>query len=203
MRSVALLWLLAACGGPDGPPVRGVIESDLDGWSFRRYQSVLDVEVWVRGNQAVAHTASYARKDAEARGRLDSDDVVSAFVTRYQKDDGIERALVRFARRLASESGYRIEEREVADVRLVQVRGAGESWVMWPSRRHVVKIGGRGRESIPDPVIEAYAELYPSQLRSGALDAPIAPEAEAEPAAPAEPFDPDSPRPDWDKGRKK
>ena len=203
MRFIAVLALLAACGGPDGPPVRGVIENDLDGWSFRRYQSVLDVEVWVKGNRAVAHTASYARKDAEARGQLDSDDVVSAFVTRYQRDDGIAVALVRFARRLASESGYRVEEREVEGERVVEVHGAGESWVMWPSRRHVVKIGGRGRESIPDPVVEAYGELYPSGLRQGALEAPLEPEPELEPATPVEPADPDNPRPDWNKGKKK
>src|SRR5688572_1238868 len=155
MRMAALLAVLAlavACGGPDTPPVRGVIENDLDGWSFRRYQSVLDVEVWVPENRAVAHTASYARKEAEKRGSLSEQDVVSAFVTRYQNDRGIERALVKFVRRLAQESGYRVEEREIGDVRLVAVSGAGETWAIWPAGRHVVKIGGPGRLDGPGTV---------------------------------------------------
>jgi hypothetical protein len=200
----ALAALAIACGGPDKPPARGVIENDLDGWSFRRYQSVLDVEVWVPNNRAVAHTASYARKEAEKRGRLSEQDVVSAFVTRYQRDRGIERALIKFVRRLAHESGYRIEEREVGDVRLVAVSGAGETWALWPSHGHVVKIGGPGRRDVPESVIEAYGERYPSELRAGALDAPLPAGPEPATAAPEkeEPFDPASPKPEWKKGKK-
>jgi hypothetical protein len=207
MRTAALLTAaavlaIAACGGPDAPPRRGVIESDVDGWSFRRYQSVLDVEVWVPGNRAVAHTASYARKEAEKRGRLGEEDVVSAFVTRYQRNSGIERALVKFVRRLAQESGYRVEEREVGDVRLVAVSGGGEAWALWPSRRHVVKIGGPGRRDVPEAVIEAYGERYPSVLKAGALDAPLPGGAEpARAPEPEEPFDPANPKPEWNKGK--
>jgi len=167
------LGLAAGCGGPQVQPTRGVIETDVDGWSFRRYQSVLDVEVWVRDNRAVAHTASYAHKEAEKRGHLSDEDVVNAFVTRYQAELGVERALVQFVRRLASESGYRVEEREVGGVRLVEIRGAGEVWAMWPAARHVVKIGGPGRESIPAALVQAYGERYPSRLRPGALEAPL------------------------------
>lgn len=163
----------SACGGAERPPPRGVIENDVGGWSFRRYQSVLDVEVWVTDNRAVAHTASYALKEAEKRGRLGDDDVVSAFVTRYDADDGVDRALVRFVRRLASESGYRIEERTVSGVRLIEVRGAGEVWATWPSARHVVKIGGPRRAAIPEALIAAYAKRYPSRLAEGALEAPL------------------------------
>jgi len=202
--SLTVVALLAiACGGPDAPPVRGVIESDVDGWSFRRYQSVLDVEVWVPNNRAVAHTASYARKEAEKRGRLSEQDVVSAFVTRYQTDAGIERALIKFVRRLAQESGYRVEEREVADVRLVAISGAGETWALWPARRHVVKIGGPGRRDVPESVVEAYGERYPSELKAGALDAPLpgGPEPTKAPE-PEEPFDPKNPKPEWKKAKK-
>jgi hypothetical protein len=200
----AALALAVACGGPDTPPARGVIENDLDGWSFRRYQSVLDVEVWVPDNRAVAHTASYARKEAEKRGQLSEQDVVSAFVTRYQTDTGIERALVKFVRRLAQESGYRVEEREIGDVRLVAVSGAGETWALWPARRHVVKIGGPGRRDIPESVIEAYGERYPSELKTGALDAPLpaGPDPALSKPAKEEPFDPEHPKPEWDKGKK-
>lgn len=163
--------LASACGGAEAPPVRGVIENDVDGWSFRRYQSLLDVEVWVDDNRAVAHTASYAHKEAEKRGRLSDEDVVSAFVTRYQSDIGIERALIQFVRRLAGESGYRVEEREIASVRLVEIRGAGEVWAMWPAHEHVVKIGGPGRASIPEALVEEYGKRYPSRLEPGGLEA--------------------------------
>jgi hypothetical protein len=167
--------LVTACGGAEPPPVRGVIENDVDGWTFRRYQSVLDVEVWVEDNRAVAHTASYALDEAVKRGRLREEDVVSAFVTRYQSDLGIERALVQFARRLSSESGYRVEERELGGVRLLEVRGTTEVWVIWPAMAHVVKIGGPGRASIPEALVEAYGKRYPSRLAPGRLDAPLAP----------------------------
>lgn len=163
----------SGCGGAERPPPRGVIENDVGGWSFRRYQSVLDVEVWVSENRAVAHTASYARKEAEKRGRLRDDDVVSAFVTRYDSDEGIDRALVQFVRRLSSESGYRVEERSVDGVRLIEVRGAGEVWATWPSARHVVKIGGPRRAAIPEALIAAYGKRYPSHLAEGALEAPL------------------------------
>ncbi len=180
----------SGCAGAERPPPRGVIENDVGGWSFRRYQSVLDVEVWVSDNRAVAHTASYARKEAEKRGRLGDDDVVSAFVTRYDSDDGVDRALVQFVRRLASESGYRVEERSVDGVRLIEVRGAGEVWATWPSTRHVVKIGGPRRGAIPEALIAAYARRYPSHLAEGALDAPL-PGADEPGLAPDQP----APRP--------
>ena len=197
--------LLSGCGGPGTPPARGVIENDLGGWSFRRYQAVLDVEVWVPNNPAVAHTASYARKDAEKRGHLADTDVVNAFVTRYKTDRGIDRALIRFVRRLARESGYRVEEHTIGDVRVVEVRGAGEAWAMWPARRHVVKIGGPGLASIPEGLVGAYGERYPSRLKEGALDAPLPPGPDEPTPADQkdqkdQPFDPDNPQPEWHKG---
>lgn len=194
---VTAMW---ACGASPKPPVRGVIEGDLDGWKFRRYQSVLDVEVWVQGNKAVAHTASYARASAEKRGKLDDNDVVNAFVTRYERDDGVRPALLAFVRRLANESGYKVEEREIEDVRVVEIAGAGERWALWPAAGHVVKIGGRGLYTIPVSVVEAYGERYPSRLEAGALDRPLDPQ----PAVPdePEPFDPDQPRPEWNRGKR-
>jgi hypothetical protein len=165
--------LVTSCGGAELPPRRGVIENDIDAWSFRRYQLLLDIEVYVSDNHSVAHTASYAQKDAEKRGRLTEKDVVVAFVTVYERDEGVEPAVVQFARRLASESGYRVSEHEVKGVRLVEIRGTNEVWAMWPSQWHVVKIGGVGRDSIPDELIRAYGARYPSGLDAGALDAPL------------------------------
>lgn len=200
---VAVVALVAAaCGGPGGPPTRGVLEHDLDGWRFRRYQRLLDVEVWVPDNPAVSHTASYARAAAEKRGAVAAADVVSAVVTRYQGDAGIDRALVRFVRRLARDASYRVEEAVVEDVRLFRVAGGGEAWVMWASPRHVVKLGGRGLASVPDDVVEIYGERYPSRLVAGALDGPLppGPDGPAAPTEPDAPFDPEDPEPDWQGG---
>jgi len=186
--------LTSGCGGRPPPPPRGVVEGDLGSWRFRRYQPVLDVEVWVEGNTAAAYTATYVRGEAEKQGRLGDRDLVSVFVTRYEKDDGVAQETARFAKRLAKESGYEVEETEIGGVRALSIRGHGEVWVMWTAARHVVKVGGRGRDDVPESVVEAYAERYPSTLASGALRAPLP----AEKAEPAAPYDPNNPTPDWD-----
>jgi hypothetical protein len=90
------------CAGQLPPPTRRVIESDVGGWHFRRYQRTVDVEVYVQDNPAVAHTASYARVEAEKAGRLTEGDVASVFVTEYAHDDAVAPTLVRFARRLSN-----------------------------------------------------------------------------------------------------
>jgi hypothetical protein len=207
MRRISALLALAVgialanasgCGGPSKPPERGVIEADLKTWKFRRYQALLDIEVWVPKNRASAHTASYVRTDAEKRGRLEEGDVVSAFVTRYERDEGVLRSLIVFCRRLAQEQGYAVEERRLGKSRVFQVTGAGEAWIIWGAERHVVKIGGRGLSSVPESVVAAYASRYPSALRPGMLEGPL-PEGPEEPPRedPGEPFDPENPRPDW------
>lgn len=193
---LAALQLSGACGGNAKPPKRGVIESDVDNWGFRRYQSVLDVEVWVAKNRAVAHTASYARKTSEKKGHIDDKDVINAFVTRYKENDGVRRALVVFMRRLAQQSGYTVEEKKVSGVKLFLVEGPAERWVFWPAKRHVVKLGGRGVESIPEDLIDAYAERYPSKLKFGVLEGPLEEPADA-PKVETEEFDPENPKPEW------
>ncbi len=193
------LGLVLACGGPSKPPKRGVIEGSVSSWRFRRYQAVLDVEVWVPNNRAAAHTASYVKHSAEKRGAIGENDVVNVFVTRYKSDDGILRALVKFVRRLAQESAYVVEEKKLGGTRVLVVSGAGELWALWAARRHVIKVGGRGLRSIPESIVEAYDDRYPSTLKVGILDGPLppGPDEEQPKEAPEEPFDPDHPRPDW------
>jgi hypothetical protein len=167
------LWAWAsACAGTVPPPSRRVIESDLGAWHFRRYQRTADVEVVVAKNPAIAHTASYAREGAEKTGRLEEGDVASVFVSEYQKPDGIAQALVRFARRLAQEAGYTVEELELGGQRVFQVVGHGEAWAFWASGTFVVKVGGRGRDRVPGGLVEEYGRRYPSQLKDGSLDGP-------------------------------
>jgi hypothetical protein len=206
--SVTLAIAMAAigvsgCGGRPPIPRRGVVEGDVGGWKFRRFQPVLDVEVWVADNKAEAFTASYVRNEAEQRGRIEDRDVVSVFVTRYEQDRGVLRETVKLARRLAQESGYVVDEGKVGGVRAVTIMGHGEAWVMWAAGKHVVKVGGRGRDDVPAGVVEAYGDRYPSVMPGSVLEGPLPPSGGAadQPAPkkdPKAPYDPSSPRPDWD-----
>jgi hypothetical protein len=185
VASIASILLgLAACGGPAKPPSRGVLEQDVDGWRFRRYQELLDVEVWVDDNPGVSHGASYADAGAERRGRLGDDDVANVVVTRYRRDEGVLRAVVVFVRRLAQDASYVVEETRLGGQRVFVVSGGGESWAIWAARRHVVKVGGRRRTSLPEALIEAYGGRYPSRIVEGQLEGPLpAAPAKAAPAA--------------------
>jgi hypothetical protein len=200
-------WLLfavvlsAACGGHPPQPKRGVVEGDLGAWKFRRFQPVLDIEVMIEGNRGEGFTASYIADAAEKRGHIDDKDVVNVFVTRYERDDGVVRATVKLARRLAAEQGYQVEEQKIAGARALQINGRGEMWLIWPAKKHVIKIGGRGREDVPKAMVSSYADRYPSDLPGGALEGPLPPgpdEAKPKPDD-KQPYDAKNPRPDLDK----
>jgi hypothetical protein len=194
----AAVAVVLACGGRPPPPTRGVAETAIADWEFRRFQEVLDIEVWVSQNRAKAFAGTYVRAAAERSGRLDDEDVVNVFVTRYEKDEGVLRATVKFLRRLAQESGYRLEEDKVEGVRLVKISGNGETWAMWASRGHVVKVGGRGRQGVPGGLVEWYGERYPSTFPAGLLEGPL-PAGTDEPQPEKDgPYDPDAPTPDWE-----
>src|SRR3954466_15004366 len=145
----ACLVMLVACGGKPPVPKRGVVEADLGSWKFRRFQPVLDVEVWVENNKAEAFTASYVSEEAEKRGHVEDNDVVSVFVTRYARPDGVLRETVKLARRVAGEQGFSVGEHKVGDARTLTISGHGESWELWPAKAHVIKVGGRGRKNVP------------------------------------------------------
>ena len=80
--------------------------------------------------------------------------------------------MVRFARRLAQEAGYTVEETELGGQRVYQVVGHGEAWAFWASGKYVVKVGGRGLDQVPGGLVEEYGRRYPSQLKDGSLDGP-------------------------------
>jgi hypothetical protein len=197
----AVVLTAFACGGHPPIPRRGVVEGDLGAWKFRRFQEVLDVEVWVDGNKAEAYSASYITADAEKRGRIEDKDLVNVFVTRYQTPEGVVRATVKLARRLAQDGGYQVEEDKIAGARTLTITGRGEAWVMWPSNKHVVKVGGRGRNDVPKAMVEDYVDRYPSQLPGGALEGALPPGPEDAPStskAPKQDYDATNPRPDVD-----
>ncbi|MGN6106770.1 MAG: hypothetical protein ACTHU0_16805 [Kofleriaceae bacterium] len=200
MRFLIVALFVGACGGKPPIPARGVVEADIGGWKFRRFQPILDIEVWVEGNKGEGFTASYVTEAAEKRGRVDDKDIVNVFVTRYQSDEGVVRATVKLARRLAAENGYRVDERKIAGTRALAISGNQETWVLWPSARHVVKVGGRGRDSVPESMVESYADRYPSRLPGGSLEGPLPPgRDEAAPPVTQDPYDPDNPKPDLDR----
>jgi hypothetical protein len=202
MRALFLATAIMAlgCGGHPPIPKRGVVEGDLGSWKFRRFQEVLDVEVWVEGNKAEAYSASYITADAEKRGHIDDKDLVNVFVTRYAAPEGVVRATVKLARRLAQDGGYQVEEDKIAGARTLTITGRGEAWVMWPSNQHVVKVGGRGRSDVPASMVANYVDRYPSQLPGGALEGPLPPGPEDAPKAKTEKpeYDSTAPRPDID-----
>jgi hypothetical protein len=196
---LAAAVVVAACGGHPPQPKRGVVEGDLGRWRFRRFQPVLDLEVMIDGNRGEGYTASYVADAAEKRGHVEDKDVVNVFVTRYERDDGIVRATVKLVRRLAAEQGYQVDEQKVGGARTLSINGRGEAWVMWPSKRHVVKIGGRGRDGVPKEMIASYADRYPSDLPGGALEGPLPPGPDEAPKQEKDKYDPNNPQPDFDK----
>ncbi len=198
-----VLWLptVAACGGRPPAPPRGVVEADLEGWRFRRFQGpLLDVEVWIDGNHGQAYSASYITASAEARGRVEAQDLVNVTVTRYERGDGVVRETVELARRLAAEKGYQVEESKLEGVRVLMITAPGEAWAIWPSARHVVKVGAQGRSKVPSSMVEHYGERYPSRLPAGSLEGPLPPGPEGAPRPRGdEPYDPANPRPNLDR----
>jgi hypothetical protein len=207
MRLVISAMLAAAlaaagCGGHPPIPKRGVVEADLGAWHFRRFQPLLDVEVWVEGNKAEAFTASYVADSAEKVGHVEDKDIVNVFVTRYERDAGIVREAIKLARRLAQEKGYQVDEDKIGGARVLRISGHSELWVMWPSKKHVVKVGGRGRGDVPSGLVSSYADRYPSTLPGGALEGPLPEEPKDGKNAKGKPeddksYDVNAPEPDW------
>jgi len=202
MRSVLVaLVLLVGCGGQKPIPKRLVVEGDLGSWHYRRFQGpLLDVEVWIDGNKGEAYSASYITADAEKRGRIEDKDLVNVTVTSYERPDGVVRETVKLVRRLAQEKGYQVDEEKISGVRALTIKGPSEAWVMWPSKKHVVKVGGQGRTSVPGAVVESYGDRYPSKLPGGSLEGPLPPGPETKPkTGPKEKYDPNNPHPDLDR----
>lgn len=197
---------LSACGGHPPVPKRLVVEADVDSWRFRRFQGPLvDVEVWVEGNHAEAFTASYITNDAEKRGKIEDKDLVNVFVTRYERPDGVVRATVKFARRLAQEHHYQVDEEKIGGERTLTITSPTESWVLWPAGKYVVKVGGRGLAKVPASMVKPYAARYPSKLPGGSLEGALPPGPGDEPSPEdkakqdKQPYDPNAPKPDLDK----
>ncbi len=154
MRALlGVLLLLGVACAPNLPP-RFVLERDIDGLAYRRYQHVLDVEFLVPDNPAQGHTATYVR-----RGGRDVA-FATAFVTVYEESTALTAAI-----------REQLEELGTYDVAVVKREGewmwelgGGAPWLLWVSGRYLVKLGGQPDGEIPEELIDAYADLYPSDL---------------------------------------
>lgn len=152
---LVVVLLSGACGA--SLPKRYVIEEDTGGFVYRRYQKTLDVEFVVPDNDAVGHTATYVRR---AHGKVVA--FTSVFVTVYQQARSLT-AEVR--QRVKALDTYTMTTRELGGGWVwVLSGGADERWALWVSGRHVVKVGAPKGEPLPEDVIAAYVDVYPSDL---------------------------------------
>ncbi|MDB4986722.1 MAG: hypothetical protein JWN04_1900 [Myxococcaceae bacterium] len=141
--------------GPKRPP-RYVIESDVAGYHYRRYQKVLDIELPIPENPAVGHTATYVRAGEEL-------EVLPVFITCYEHGKGLGESV---RQRLRAMDEYALDVKKLAREHVWQMRGeSGDVWLLWVSGKDVVKIGApEGEPQVPPAVAKAYLEVYPSDL---------------------------------------
>ena len=149
-----LLTILTACG-PKLPP-RYVIEKDVGPFQYRRYQRVLDVELPIAGNEAVGHTATYVRSGGTLA-------LAPVFVTVYRHARGLTETV---RARLRAMTSYTVDVTETSGEHLFRLRGeSGDAWLLWVSGPHVIKLGvPEGETRVPEPLVEAYLDVYPSDL---------------------------------------
>ena len=153
------LWILTAlllgCGS--SLPSRFVLERDIEEFSYRRYQKVLDEEVQVPGNNAVGHTAGYVRRDG---GRIVA--FAIAFVTVYDRAAALS-AEIRI--RLKDKASYSFSVKDVGGGHVwVLDGGETERWALWVSGRYLIKVGAPTYEKIPEQIVADYMIEYPSDL---------------------------------------
>lgn len=161
---VALGW---GCGHQRPP--RYVIEQDVAGYHYRRYQQVADVELPVPENPAVGHTATYVRGGEPVQ-------VLPVFVTSYERAPGLGESV---RQQLRAMEEYQLDVKKLGRENVWQLRGeSGDVWLLWISGKELVKIGApQGDPRVPAEVASAYLAVYPSDLnkrgriKSGAASA--------------------------------
>ncbi|MEZ4339267.1 MAG: hypothetical protein R3B82_21815 [Sandaracinaceae bacterium] len=156
--AVGLLAALPGCG--PSIPTRFVLERDVDGWAYRRYQRVLDVELAIEGNPAVGHTATYVRRASRTSDQVP---FANVFVSVYERPEGLAAEVRRLVRGLAS---YESEVRDYGGGRVWYLdAGPGDRWCLWVSGNHVVKVGAsETQEDVPEEIVSAYMGIYSSDL---------------------------------------
>lgn len=153
LRGLTVLTLLAGCA--PALPARLVVEHDLGAYSYRRYQRTLDVEFVIEGNAAVGHTATYVRRHG------DHPLLATAFVTVYDHAAGLSAELLE---RLESLGTYDRSVVRVSGEWVHKLSAGDESWLVWTSGVHLVKLGAPNGRDMPEDVADTYLDLYPSDL---------------------------------------
>lgn len=154
------LLLASACGA--ALPKRFVLEQAIDGWAFRRYQEVLDVEFTIPDRSASGHTATYVRRsqasEPEQRATVPFG---TAFVSVYSKAPGLSAEV---SAQLALLQSYDVEPKEISGDWVLALDSADpyDAWILWVSGPYVVKIGGHPEAK--EPIASAYLDRYPSDL---------------------------------------
>jgi hypothetical protein len=117
----------------------------------------LEIEIPVPDNPATGHTAAYLQRTNRTNVA-----VISAFVTVYAH----AKSLAAEARAgLATLAGYTIANGELFGEHVwLMTGGAKEHWCVWVSENRIVKIGAASENAFPEEIIDAYADLYPSDL---------------------------------------
>jgi hypothetical protein len=141
--------------GQQRPP-RYVIEQDVAGYHYRRYQQVADVELPVPENPAVGHTATYVRGGEPVQ-------VLPVFVTSYERAPGLGENV---RQQLRAMDAYQLEVKKLGRANVWELRGeSGDVWLLWISGKELVKIGApNGDPRVPPEVASAYLSVYPSDL---------------------------------------
>ena len=158
MRMLALACAscaLLACGSD--LPARYVIERDAGDFAYRRYQRVLDVEVIVPGNAATGYTATYLR-----RGSQSDVAIATAFVSVYDHPASLAAEV---HERLSALQRYRMSVIELGSGNVWLLDGGpNERWAAWVSSRYLIKLGAPAGQEFPEALVDAYMDLYPSDL---------------------------------------
>ena len=169
LNVVAGALLLAAVSGACGSslPARYVIEHDVGAYAFRRYQKSLEVEIPIADNKATGHTAAYLQRTSHS-----DVDVVTAYVTVYEH----AKSLAAEARAgLSTLAGYALSNGELFGEHVWLLNGAAkEHWCIWVSENRIVKIGAPAGSEFPEDIIDAYSDLYPSDLDEHGIAEPDA-----------------------------
>jgi hypothetical protein len=152
----AILFVMLASGCAAQRPPRYVIESDVAGYHYRRYQKVADIEVPIPENPAVGHTATYVRAGEPVQ-------VLPVFVTSYERGPGLAESV---RQRLRAMDEYELGVKKLGRENVWQMRGeSGDVWLLWISGKELVKIGApSGEPQVPADVASAYLAVYPSDL---------------------------------------
>jgi len=138
-------------------PRRYVVEENLGEFSYRRFQRMAQAELPLPDDPGQGYTAAYIRHRDTGPVTLST-----AFVSVYRKEEGLE---AKIRKQLDNLEGYSHRDIELEGEHVIEVHGAPEeSWILWISGRHVIKLSAPSQASIPEAMLERYFELYPSDV---------------------------------------